>query len=78
MGTVKNQSGAGIPGAQMLFEGPQTHTRNRNSNGGYQTLDLIPGTYKITVTAFGYKPKIEEGVELPATTVVKNYILEPQ
>ncbi|WP_223301755.1 S8 family serine peptidase [Haladaptatus sp. R4] len=52
-GTVTNQSGAPIAGASVsLGNGHSTVT---NASGGYTLLEE-PGTYDVTVDAFGYQP----------------------
>lgn len=80
VGVVTNKNtGAGIPGAQMAFDGPSDATINRNSNGSYTSPWLNPGTYAITVTASGYQTISESGVTLNSgQTKTKNYQMTPQ
>lgn len=78
-GKVTNKNtGAGISGAQMAFDGPEDATVNRNSDGTYVSPLLDPGTYTIRVTASGYQTITNSGVNLPDNGYVrKNYQMMP-
>lgn len=67
VGTVTDQSGAVLPGAQVTAtnEGTGlTRETKSNSSGQYQILDLPEGSYTISVTASGFKPFKRTGIQL--------------
>ncbi|MCF6156248.1 MAG: carboxypeptidase regulatory-like domain-containing protein [Candidatus Brocadia sp.] len=78
-GKVTNKNtGAGISGAQMAFDGPTDATVNRNTDGSYVSPLLNSGTYTIRVTASGYQTITNSGVNLPEGGYVqKNYRMTP-
>lgn len=56
-GTVTDPSGAAIAGAHVTATAVQTgvtRTAETNSSGLYRFTDLLPNTYKVTVTATGF------------------------
>ncbi|HEV2246957.1 MAG TPA: TonB-dependent receptor [Terriglobia bacterium] len=66
-GTVTDQSGAALPGAQIKITNDQTgFTRQAttNSAGAYRIIDLPEGTYTIDASASGFKPLKETGVRV--------------
>ncbi|MDX1979652.1 MAG: carboxypeptidase-like regulatory domain-containing protein, partial [Bryobacteraceae bacterium] len=79
-GTISDGTGAVIPGASVKaqnistgVEAPATTT----SAGVYRMPYLPPGTYKITVTAAGFKTAVRENVELAvAQTLTVDFVLE--
>lgn len=72
-GFVTDQSGAAIPGATVtatnVLTGVAT-TRNTENSGLYLLLNLIPGTYSVTVTATGFQKFIRENVVLTVDSTV--------
>src|ERR1700728_4992759 len=56
-GTVTDSSGAAVPGSLVTIENKATafHAeRDADGTGGYQFLQLPPGTYSITATSSGF------------------------
>ena len=67
-GTVRDTSGAVLPGVTIEASSPALITKVRtgvsDDTGQYRINDLPPGTYKITFTLAGFATVIREGVEL--------------
>jgi hypothetical protein len=66
-GTVKDSSGAAIPGATVVVTSPErgiTRTMATNSTGEYNQSALSPGFYDIIVTATGFKKYEAKRVKL--------------
>jgi hypothetical protein len=58
VGTVTDASGAEIPGAQVTLTNNDTNatlTAKTGSGGNYSFLNLLPGSYKVTVSNPGFK-----------------------
>jgi len=57
-GTVKDENGAGVPGAQIEVVNASTGVTERSatgdSSGNFTVTQLPPGTYKVVVTATGF------------------------
>jgi hypothetical protein len=69
VGTVKDSSGAPMPGVKIAVVGTDTSFRTdgqTNAEGNYFVPYLNPGTYRLTVTASGFKQFIREGFTLTA------------
>ena len=68
-GTVKDTSGAVLPGVTVEASSPALIERVRStvsdSQGGYSLLELRPGTYSVTFTPPSFKTLQREGIELP-------------
>src|SRR5262245_33290583 len=69
-GTVKDTSGAVLPGATVEASSPALIEKVRDvvtdANGNYKIVDLRPGTYTVTVTLAGFSTYKREGIELSA------------
>jgi hypothetical protein len=68
-GTVSDPSGAAVPNAQIEARNVDTgvlSTARTNEAGAYTIPFLLPGTYKVTATASGFKQAVHAGVELHA------------
>jgi hypothetical protein len=68
-GSVEDQSGGVIPGAQVTLTNEATQeSRVEQTNGAgiYAYPSLVPGTYDIKATAKGFKTKIVTGIVLNA------------
>ena len=67
-GTVKDVSGAILPGVTVEASSPVLIEKTRSSvtdgTGQYRIVDLRPGTYTITFTLTGFSPVKREGFEL--------------
>ncbi|HEX5412626.1 MAG TPA: TonB-dependent receptor [Terriglobia bacterium] len=71
-GTVSDQTGAVVPGAAITIVNDNTgFTRNTTSAsaGDYRLTDLPGGTYTLTVTAQGFKPIKQTGINVAAGSV---------
>jgi hypothetical protein len=67
-GTVRDTSGAVLPGVTVEASSPALITKVRTSvtddTGQYRITELPPGTYKVTFTLPGFATVAREGVEL--------------
>jgi hypothetical protein len=67
-GTVKDTSGAVLPGVTVEAASPALIEKTRSvvtdSTGQYRIVDLRPGTYEVTFTLPGFATVKREGVEL--------------
>lgn len=58
LGTVKDSSGATVPGARILLTNTDENTKHETtagSNGDYQFENQLPSHYSVTVTANGFE-----------------------
>src|SRR5689334_16409453 len=69
-GTVKDASGAVIPGVTVEASSPalieKSKTGVSDAEGNYKIVDLRPGTYVLTFTLEGFSTVRREGLELPS------------
>ena len=69
VGTVKDTSGAILPGVTVEAASPVLIEKTRsvvsNGQGQYNISDLRPGTYTVTFTLTGFNTLLRQGVELP-------------
>src|ERR1700687_3554678 len=67
-GTVKDTSGAVVPGVTVEASSPALIERVRTAvtdgNGEYKLVDLQPGQYTVTFTLAGFSTVKREGLEL--------------
>src|SRR5438067_1472887 len=67
-GTVKDPSGAVLPGVTVEASSPALIEKVRSAvsdgTGQYRIVDLRPGTYTVTFTLTGFAPVKREGIEL--------------
>ena len=67
-GTVRDTSGAVLPGVTVEASSPALITKVRtgvtDDAGQYRIPDLPPGTYKVTFTLPGFATVIRDGLEL--------------
>ncbi|MES1256598.1 MAG: carboxypeptidase-like regulatory domain-containing protein, partial [Acidobacteriota bacterium] len=67
-GSVKDSSGAILPGATVEVASPalieKVRSATSDSNGRYQIVDLRPGEYSVTFTLTGFSSVKREGVSL--------------
>jgi hypothetical protein len=72
LGTVKDDSGAALPGATVTLElaGRPPVTGVTSETGQYRFVELDAGAYRLTVTLSGFGTYVEEGllVEVGGTT----------
>jgi hypothetical protein len=58
LGHIEDSSGAAVPGAQVTLKNLNTNITNEfttNASGDYAFVDVVPGTYSITVEKKGFK-----------------------
>src|SRR4030095_904743 len=69
-GVVRDTSGAVLPGVTVEASSPglieKARTVVTNAEGGYNIVDLRPGTYVVTFTLSGFNTFRREGIELAA------------
>ena len=68
-GSVKDPSGAVVPGAQIVVKEIHTGTTNKTQSdaaGEYVVPFLLPGDYTVTVTAKGFETLTRQGITLQA------------
>ncbi len=66
-GTVRDESGAAIPGATVAFRNTATNferTAESDADGRFRGLLLPLGPYRVTVTKSGFGTHVREGLEL--------------
>src|SRR5436189_947657 len=67
-GTVKDASGAVLPGVTVEASSPalieKTKAAVTDGSGQYRIIDLRPGTYSVTFTLTGFSVVRRDGVEL--------------
>src|SRR5690349_24816939 len=68
VGTVRDASGAVLPGVTVEASSPalieKTRSVTSNGVGQYSIQDLRPGTYSVTFTLQGFSPVKRDGIEL--------------
>jgi Carboxypeptidase regulatory-like domain/TonB dependent receptor/TonB-dependent Receptor Plug Domain len=66
-GTVSDPNGAGIPQAKLVIKNVATgveHTVTTNGDGFYTTVNLLPGSYEIAISATGFNSETRHGVTM--------------
>jgi outer membrane receptor protein involved in Fe transport len=66
-GTVSDSSGAGIPQANLVIRNVATGVERSvttNSDGFYTTVNLLPGTYEVTISATGFSIQTGHGISM--------------
>ena len=66
-GTVVDPSGAGIPQAKVLIKNVATgveRTATTNTDGYFTTVNLLPGSYDVTISATGFTTETSHGVTM--------------
>jgi hypothetical protein len=73
VGTVKDTSGAVLPGVTVEAASPvlieKVRTAVTDGNGRFQIVDLRPGSYTVTFTLAGFNTTKRDGVTLTGTNV---------
>ncbi len=73
-GTVKDTSGAVLPGATVEAASPvlieKTRTTTTDGNGRFQLVDLRPGPYAVTFTLAGFTTVRRDGIVLSGSATV--------
>ena len=77
-GTVKDSSGAAMPGVTVEAASPalieRTRTVTTDGAGRYTIVDLRPGAYTVTATFAGFKTFKQEKIDVPADSSVPVFI----
>src|SRR5438105_918788 len=72
-GTVKDTSGAVLPGVTVEVASPvlieKTRTAVTDGSGQYRIVDLRAGTYTVTFTLTGFSTVKRDGIELSGSFV---------
>jgi hypothetical protein len=66
-GTVIDPAGAAIPAVQVTVVQPETNLASKgttNAEGIYRVQSLLPGTYRVTFEAAGFKRLVQDGLIL--------------
>jgi hypothetical protein len=74
VGTVTDQSGAALRGANVTLTNAGTgekHQAPSGAGGEYQFLNLVPGTYRVEVEQSGFKKATRESVEVTVSAAVR-------
>ncbi len=76
-GKVEDAQGAAVVGATVeLVTDARTRSMTTDSEGAYQFLNVLPGTYKVQVSASGFGTKYREGVPVElGRTISANFEL---
>src|SRR5262245_13987609 len=73
-GTVRDESGAAVPGATVTATSlatRQSRTAVSDADGGYAIPNLAPGTYQIRVEMNAFRPVAREGVRLSTGETIR-------
>ncbi|HET6930205.1 MAG TPA: TonB-dependent receptor, partial [Candidatus Acidoferrum sp.] len=66
-GTVSDPNGSGVPQAKLVIKNIATgveRTTTTNGDGFYTTVNLLPGSYEISITATGFNSETRHGVTM--------------
>jgi len=67
-GTVKDASGAVLPGVTVSVSGPNivgTQTATTNEHGFYRVINLPPGDYQVVISLTGFRSVTQRGLRVP-------------
>ncbi len=81
LGSVKDSSGAVVPGATVTITNTGTGVKtavSATSTGDYTALSLIPGSYTVSVQASGFSKEVVSGITLTVDQQARvNLTLKP-
>jgi len=66
-GTITDPSGRALPQAQIVIKNVDTgvdRTVTTNTDGFYTAVNLLPGTYQITISAAGFNTETKSGITM--------------
>ena len=72
-GTVSDTAGAGIPQAKLVIKNVATgveRTATTNADGYYTTVNLLPGSYQVSITATGFNSETRHGVTMTVGSLI--------
>ncbi len=78
-GTVTDQSGAVIPGANVTVTNEGTSVSNKtvtSTAGTYSVTGLIPGAYSVTIEKTGFKKSVQNHVNIEVQHNVHHQFLD--
>src|SRR5262245_63269214 len=73
-GTVKDASGAAMPGVTVSVTGPNVvgaQTAQTNESGFYRVINLPPGEYDVRYTLAGFKSITRRGLRIPVGSILE-------
>ncbi len=73
-GTVTDQTGAAVPSAEVVVVNTATNATFKviaSSSGEFSAPNLIPGAYRVTVSATGFKRVVQQNVIVAASSSVR-------
>ena len=74
VGTVTDPSGAAIPGANVTLTNLGTNeprTATSDTNGNYTFINLLPGSYGITVEEAAFKKMVRKPIEVEVQSAIR-------
>ncbi len=74
IGTINDSSGAAMAGAAATLTNTSTsekHAVETASDGGFRFVNLVPGTYSLTVEKTGFKRATRDGITVDVAAVVR-------
>ncbi len=80
LGTVKDKSGAVIPGAKVVITNTDqgaSRTVTTNSRGNYELVDVKPGHYAVKTSKPGFKTTVVTGLTLVARQTLRADVVLP-
>ena len=77
IGTVTDQSGAVVPGAQVTATDIQTgqvHQDKSDASGRYNIVNVLPGTYNVSVASSGFKNFEQTNITVTPNVVTRTEV----
>ena len=74
VGTITDPSGASVPAAKVRLNNAGTNderTASTSNSGDYQFLNLMPGTYRISVEKESFMLMVRQNIEVPVQATVR-------
>src|SRR2546426_6570613 len=80
-GEVANQQGEPVAGARCTLTGALLASPGisvtTNAKGQFTMPGLVPGSYTLTCAAMGYRPVVQEGIEMAGEPISVQVVLPP-